>query len=259
MPPTTSPFPWRTSNDADYDITGRLLPQGAYRSVVWGSEKTHLYVQHPKNYGKVEVMSLWSFIQVEKSWNFAGYENQPVDLVVFSGGDEVELWVNGRSLGKKPVNQERPLPKSVHFDGVYTPGRVEAVSYRNGAEISRDVIVTAKKPARLIVTPERTEIKADGKDVVYIGIDVVDEDGVLVSEGEVSLSAKIGGAGILAAFGSGNPITDEVYAEPSTKSYRGHAMAIVCGGYEEGKAVIKVSSGENVVGDSCEITIRGTK
>lgn len=255
MPPSTSPFPWRTSNDADVDITGRLLPQGAYRSVVWGSEKTHVFVQHPQNYGKVEVISLWGFINIVKSWNFAGYEEKPVDIVVFSNGDEVELLVNGKSLGKKAVSHERPLPKSVHFDTVYAPGKVEAISYRNGVEISRDVICTSKAPAKLVLTPEKTEIKADGKDVAYIGIDVLDEDGNLVTDGAINLTASFEGAGYLAAFGTGNPVTSELYSENTTVSYRGHAMAIIRSNYEAGKAVLSVSA-EGVKGAACEILLK---
>lgn len=48
MPQFMSPYPWRTANDADFDITGRMMPQGAYRSVVWGSEKTYLFSMHPE-------------------------------------------------------------------------------------------------------------------------------------------------------------------------------------------------------------------
>ena len=52
MPQQTSPYPWRIANDADFDITGMMKPQGEYRSIVWGSGKTHLYSMHPDTYGK---------------------------------------------------------------------------------------------------------------------------------------------------------------------------------------------------------------
>ena len=109
MPQFMSPYPWRTANDADFDITGRMMPQGAYRSVVWGSEKTYLFSMHPETFGKEEIISMWGFPAVLSNWNYAGYENRPVELVVFSGAEEVELFVNGRSLGRKAVNQEKPM------------------------------------------------------------------------------------------------------------------------------------------------------
>ena len=99
MPQFMSPYPWRTANDADFDITGRMMPQGAYRSVVWGSEKTYLFSMHPETFGKEEIISMWGFPAVLSNWNYAGYENRPVELVVFSGAEEVELFVNGRSQG----------------------------------------------------------------------------------------------------------------------------------------------------------------
>ncbi len=91
MPQFMSPNPWRTANDADFDITGRMMPQGAYRSVVWGSEKTYLFSMHPETFGKEEIISMWGFPAVLSNWNYAGYENRPVELVVFSGAEEVEL------------------------------------------------------------------------------------------------------------------------------------------------------------------------
>jgi len=255
MPPETSPYPWRTSNDADFDITGRMLAQGAYRSVVWGSEKTHIYVQHPKNYGKVEVISMWGFIDVEKCWNYADYINKPVDVVVFSNADEVDLLLDGKSIGRKPVDMDRPLPKSVHFDTIYRPGKLEAVSYRKGAEISRDCIATTKAAAKIVMTAERSEIKADGHDLAYISIDVLDEDGNLVPDAAVALKAEFDGAGYLAAFGTGNPITDELYSDPNTVSYRGHASAIIRSGYDKGRAIVKISADGEIEGGLCEISI----
>ncbi|MCQ2574448.1 MAG: hypothetical protein MJ182_11190, partial [Treponema sp.] len=59
MPPQTTTFPWRTAWDADFDITGRMMPQGAYRSVVWGSTKCHLFSKHPSTFGKAEMGSMW--------------------------------------------------------------------------------------------------------------------------------------------------------------------------------------------------------
>ena len=246
MPPVTSYYPWRTANDADYDITGRILPQGEYRSVVWGSKSTHLYSMHPDTYGKVEVMIMWGFPSVRKDWNYAGYENKPIELVVFSNGDEVELIINGQSVGRKAVNKAKPekqgdaIAYSAKFETVYTPGVAEAVSYKDGVEISRDVLTTTKAAADIVITPEKTELSADGHDVLYVGIDIVDEDGMLIPEAAVELSAEVEGAGYLAGFGSGNTITDEDYTDDKTVTYRGHAMAIVRSGYESGELVIKV-------------------
>ena len=241
MPQFMSPYPWRTANDADFDITGRMMPQGAYRSVVWGSEKTYLFSMHPETFGKEEIISMWGFPAVLSNWNYAGYENRPVELVVFSGAEEVELFVNGRSLGRKAVNQEKPMPNTVRFETIYIPGKVEAVSYRGGKEISRDLLQTSRKPAGIRLHPEKTELAADGHDLLYIGIDIVDPEGVVVTDASVTLRAGVSGCAELAGFGTGNPVTDENYTEGETVSYRGHAMAVLRAGYENGTAIFTIS------------------
>ena len=116
MPPDASPFPWRCANDADFDITGVMLPQGAYRSVVWGNDETFLYAYHSKDFGKSELLSPWGFTAPLSCWRFEGYEGKPAELIVFSRAQEVEVFVNGMSVGRKRVSTERPLPCSVRFD-----------------------------------------------------------------------------------------------------------------------------------------------
>lgn len=242
MPPATSPYPWRLANDADFDITGRKLPQGDYRSIVWGSGETKLYSMHPDTYGKREVVSMWGFPYVRTDWNYKGYEGKPVELVVFSSGDEVEVLVNGESLGRKPVEKERPLPLSARFETEYKPGEVVAVSYRDGKEIGRDRLITTGEPAGIRLIPEKSALKADGHDLTYIGIEITDRDGNVVPDAAVLLKAEVTGTGYLAGFGSGNPITEEDYTDDKAGTYRGRAMLIVRSGYEKGKCEIRVSA-----------------
>lgn len=80
----SSAFPWRLANDADVDINGGLLPQGAYRSIVWGSDKTYLYSYDPSVFGKTELISSWGFTDVTKNWNWKDADHKPVQVAVFS-------------------------------------------------------------------------------------------------------------------------------------------------------------------------------
>ena len=242
MPQVASPYPWRTANDADFDITGHMLPQGTYRSIVWGSKKTYLYSLHPETYRKVEVISPWGFPGVLSNWNYNGWEEKPVKLVVYSNAEEVEVLVNGQSLGKKAVCMERPMPNSVEFETVYQPGKVEAISYRCGKEISRDMLQTTGEVASIRLLPEKQEMQADGHDLIYVGIELLDKDGNLVPDAAVALKAVVSGCAKLSGFGSGNPVTEEDYTEGSTISYRGRAMAIIRSGYETGTVELAVSA-----------------
>ena len=241
MPQTSSPFPWRTANDADFDITGRRTPQGDYRSVIWGNRGTFLYSYPPEEYGKTELISPWGFPAVLSRWNYAGAEGKPLELVVFSGAEEVEVLVNGQSIGRKTVGRERPLPCSVRFETVYVPGTVEAISYTDGQEVSRAVLKTPGPAAQIRLLPEKTTVKADGHDLIYVGIEIVDQNGVVCPDAAVPLTAEVSGAVALAGFGSGNPVTDEDYTDHCTVTFHGRAMAILRAGYEKGQIGLKVS------------------
>ena len=242
MPPSGSPFPWRTANDADFDITGRMLPQGAYRSVVWGSDKTYLFSMHPTAFRKVEMITMWGFPAVVSDWNYKGYEGEAVELVVYSNAEEVEVFVNETSIGRKPVSMSRPMPYSARFETVYAPGKVEAVSYRGGQEVSRDVLMTTGEPGKLVLIPEKAEMKADGHDLIYVGIELRDRNGLVVPDASVPLHVMVEGCGCLAGFGSANPVTAEDYTDEETVSYRGRAMAIIRSGYRSGPVRVEVSA-----------------
>lgn len=242
MPQGTSPYPWRLANDADFDITGRMLAQGAYRSVVWGSKKTFLYSLHPDQFGKVEKMSMWGFPAAVANWNYEGYEGEGVQLVVFSGADEVEIVCNGKNVARKPVVKDGKFPNSVRFDVVYTPGKVEAISYRDGREVSRAALVTSGKPAKLVVTPEPSEANAAGCELFYVNIDVVDAKGLVVNDAAIALQAEVSGCGYLAGFGTGNPVTEEDYTDAFTVTFRGHAQAIVRSRHKTGGITLTVSA-----------------
>ncbi|WP_408072140.1 glycoside hydrolase family 2 TIM barrel-domain containing protein [Butyrivibrio sp. JL13D10] len=240
MPPSGSPYPWRCANDADFDITGHMMPQGAYRSVVWGSKKTHLFSMHPETFGKTEVMTFWGFPALFSSWNYEGCEEKNIRLVVFSNAEEVEVFVNGRSVGKKSVNMERPMPYSVHFDTIYEAGKVEAVSYADGKEVSRDELLTTGEPAKIRLIPEKKIMQADGHDLLYVGIEVTDSDGNVVPDAAIALKAEITGNAALAGFGSGNPRTEDNYTDGESESFHGRALAILRADYNKGHATLRV-------------------
>ncbi len=243
----TSEFPWRLANDADVDINGNILPQGYYRSVVWGSEKTHLFAYNPGNYGKKEIISMWGFTDAVPSWNWKGYEGKPINLVVFSNADEVELLVNGNSVGRKQAGETlaaEDLPLSFVFEAKYEPGEVMAISYKDGVEISRDTLLTTGEVQDMLIKAETASVKGSGHNLAYVQIELVDKEGNLVKDKDLEIDAEITGNGELLGFGSAAPITSQNYTKGKFKTYRGKALAIVRGGYESGKINIKFKAGK---------------
>ncbi len=251
----TSVYPWRLANDADIDICGNILPQGQYRKVVFGSPETFVFSYDPDYFGKCEIISPWGFTAVKKSWNWEGKEGKKVQIAVFSRAQEVEVIVNGESLGRKKAGEApvSEMPMSFLFDTLYAPGTVEAVSYENGSEISRDLLATTGAPYAIRLTAEKDSAAADGESLIYVPVTVIDKDGNPVPGAAFRLSAALEGTAFtLAGFGSGNPVTDENYTKGTFTSFDGKALAILRTGYEAGTSVLKVE-GEGLI--PAEITV----
>lgn len=116
------------------------------------------------------------------SWTWNGYEGKPAVVNVYSNADEVELFQNGRSLGRKPVSEETSY--YVSFETRYQPGKLEALCYRNGVEDGGDELVTAGVDVELCVNADKKVLAADGADLSYVTICFKDKDG------NVNLQAK---------------------------------------------------------------------
>lgn len=242
----TSCFPWRLANDADVDINGNLRPQGAYRSVVLGSGKTFLYSYDPEVTHKIERLSPWGFTDVRESWTWPGQEGRRVKVLVFSRAEEVTLEVNGKPVGTKKQGEaeQEGLPLSFLFETDYEPGILTAVGRTGGKEVSRDTLVTAGPAKQIRLACERTSMPADGLSLAYVGAVLTDEHGTVVPNADIPLKASISGTGAaLAAFGSGNPITEENYTRGSFTTYRGKACAILRAGRTPGQVTLAVEGG----------------
>ncbi|MBQ6174456.1 MAG: DUF4982 domain-containing protein [Clostridia bacterium] len=237
-----SPFPWRTANDADYDVTGQIRPQGVYRRIVWGSRETGLFSYDPAVIGKVETLSNWGFPGVWPRWNWQGREGKPVDIAVFSSAEEVELIVNGVSRGRQKAGEApvHDMPLTFLFRTEYQPGTLEAVSYTGGEEVSRASLTSTGKPVSIRLTAETETMKADGESLCYANAELLDEEGRVVPDADVPLSAEAEGAAQLLGFGSGNPVTDGNYSKGRFTTWQGKALAVLRAGYEAGDAKLTV-------------------
>ena len=237
----SSEYPWRLANDADFDINGNLTPQGVYRRIVWGSAETGLFAASPETFGKKEIISKWGWPALTASWSWKGHEGDPVRVVVYSAADEVELFLNGKSIGKCAAGKKNRYTAA--FDVTYMPGLLEAVSRRGGEEISRTSLKTVGEPAAILSSVNTASLSPDGHSLAYVSVEIVDAEGNRVPDAAIPLKAGVTGQGSLAGFGSANPVTDENYTAGSFTTYQGRALAVIRSGYESGNAVLTVSAG----------------
>lgn len=92
--------------------------------------------------------------------------------------------------------------------------------------------------------PEKKELHADGHDVVFVQIEILDQNGLLVTDAQIPLKAVLSGAGELSGFGNANPVTEDNYTLPETHSFRGRAMAVIRSGYEQGSAELVIENAQ---------------
>ena len=230
-------YPYHLYGCGDFDICGIKRPQSYYRELLWGVRSApFIAVFSPRLYGKKISFTPWAWEPALDTWTFPGQEGQPVQVHVYSKDDEVELFINGQSQGRRPAGA--PVKNKARFDVTYQPGTIEAVSYTNGRETGRHMLVTASDPALLCLTADQDTIKADTGSIAYVDIAVQDQAGVLASHVEPEITLEVSGAGELIAVGSGNPISEEMYVGNHRKAYQGHLLAVVRSNGQPGEIVL---------------------
>ncbi len=248
-----SGYPWRLSFDADFDLCGFERPQLAYRRIVWGSDETFIASHNPKNQGKIEVLGRWGWPECENAWSWTGYEGKPVQVDVYSAAEEVELILNGKSIGKKATGKANRF--KAEFELTYEPGTLEAISYTNGNKVSSDMLISAGEPSGIRISPERKELVANGQSLAFAVVEIIDAEGRLVPTAEMKAIAKVEGVATLAAFGTGRPQTTENYTTGEFTSYKGRLLAVVRSGYEAGMAKLSITI-EGLKTESVKIPVK---
>ncbi len=162
-------------------------------------------------------------IHVYPHWNWAGKEGQPINVWVQSNCDEVELFLNGQSLGKKSV----PRHEHVEWNVNYHPGLLVAKGYSNHKLIVTDRVETTGAPASIVLKTDRTKLLADNEDLTTVEVQVVDAKGRIVPTASNLIHFKVTGKGTLAGVGNGDASCHEPDQAPTRSAYHGLCMGLV--------------------------------
>jgi beta-galactosidase len=158
-------------------------------------------------------------------WTWPERVGEVTPVHLFTSGDEAELFVNGKSQGRK---KKAAYEYRLRWDYVvYEPGEISVVAYKDGKEWARDAVKTAQPPAALEAKSDRNTIAADGQDLSFITVRVTDTNGVTAPRADQRIHFTVEGAGELVATDNGDPTNLESFKSPERAAFNGLALAIV--------------------------------
>ena len=184
-------------------------------------------------------------------WNWQ--EGQEVDLwAYYNRADEVELYVNGRSQGVR--RKSSPTEYHVQWRVRFEPGVVCAVARREGCEVARQEIHTAGTPAAVRLTPDRTELTADGRDLSFITVEVTDADGNLCPWAEDDIRFTVAGGGFIAGVDNGSPTSLERFKADHRRAFYGKCLLVVQSNGKSAPIRVKAEA-DGLAAAECEVGI----
>jgi len=218
--------------------------------------------------------SVWTkkpMVHVLPHWNWQGREGQAIPVMAYTNSEEVELFLNGKSLGRKkrfsepvgiPVGQNASQDRKftskyrLEWQVPYQPGTLKAVAYQDGKQVAVDEIRTAGAPARVKLTPDRAAIQADGDDLSFVTVRIEDKDGNLCPMSDNLVKFNVTGAGSIRAVDNGNAATVEPFHADHRKAFSGLALLIISSQKGQAGKIHVTGTSEGLAEGTTEITTR---
>ena len=222
-------YPWLAAWCADIDITGQRRALSYLRETVFGlRSEPYISVHDPARHGTPPThlgLAGEPWLEALPSWSWPGFEGLPVTVDVISDADEVELLVNGVSVGRQQAGSAHKFRTT--FETTFDPGEIVAIAYRDGTQVACAALQSGTGLAGIDVSVDRAQIRADDTDLAYIDITLVDGDGRLHHGDERAVTVEVQGFGELLGLGSANPCTEETFGGTSHDTFHGRALAVV--------------------------------
>lgn len=193
-------------------------------------------------------------------WNWEGREGEITPIFVYTNYPSAELFINGVSQGVRTKDESIVMENSIGaeaeknfvrqqryrlmwMDTRYEPGEVEVVAYdKEGNAVARRVMRTAGKPYRIVLEADRSTIKADGKDLSFVTVKVVDKEGNLCPNAQHLVKYSVKGAGSYRAGANGDPTSLELFHKPQMKVFNGMMTAIVQSSEKAGEITLTATA-----------------
>jgi len=226
-----APYPCHGADCGDIDICGMRKAIAHYRNIVWDrGEKLYLGVRQPVPEGKRMSVTQWGVWPVYPSWTWPGMEGAALEVEVYSRGETVRLYLNGKLIGEKPATRAERF--TANFSVAYAPGVLKAVALRGGNAMAETVLRSVGEPARIRLTADRTSLKADGQDLSFITVEALDASGQPHPNADHPVAFSLQGPAAIAAVGSADLKSEEPYQSNQHQSnqrklFHGKALVVI--------------------------------
>lgn len=186
-----------------------------------------------------------STLHILPHWNWEGREGEITPVFVYTSYPSAELFINGKSQGKRIKNNDTLLERYrlMWMNVRYEPGEVRVVAYdEEGNQTEEKVVRTAGKPHRIELTSDRNILSADSKDLAYVNVRVVDKEGNLCPMDSRMIRFNVTGAGKYRASANGDPTSLELFHLPRMSLFKGQLTTILQAGETDGTLVLEASA-----------------
>ncbi len=190
-------------------------------------------------------------VHIFPHWNWPGKEGDTVKVHCYTNCDEVELSLNGKSLGKKKAE---PF-KMLIWPAIYKPGKLEAKGYKAGKLVTKDIVETTSAAAQVALNSDVTTLKADGCDVAVIRVAIKDDKGRVVPTADNLVKFEIQGPAKIIGTGNGNPTSHEPDKASQRKAFNGYCMILIQSDKTAGEIRLKASS-ETLSGNEVDLKVK---
>lgn len=220
-----------------FDRTGHPTAWGREREAYWSEKPTVQLMRQEKDLSSLHntIVSAGRF--ADWTPHYPGYNT--AKIVIFGNCQEVEVTLNGKSLGIQPFPKDA---SPVHMEFPFEPGTITALGKNNGKVVCSQSMTTAGKPARLALCSDRTTIANDWDDIATVLVTVVDDKGIQIPTASDLISFSVSGPGKLIGTDSGDLTTQESFQAPSRRAYNGQCLALVKTTSESGEITLTASA-----------------
>lgn len=253
-------FPYHGASCGDVDLTGWRRPVSHYRDMLWnakeGDSNVYLSVREPDFFYNGHVStSMWSVYPTWESWNWKGWEGKDIEAEIYTKAPKVALYLNDQLVATKDVNIDTEYKAIIKLP--YQPGVLKAVALdKNGKQLSESILRTSGEPASIRLTPDRKQIHADGEDLSFITLEVVDKSGNIVSDASLPVQVNVNGQASLLAAATADLKDLETKTSSQVTTYKGRAIIVVRSGNKSGKATITATASDKKASGRSTIVIK---